>query len=148
VKRWLLGFLLLGLMGCGGSEANTNTFQVETEPSVSDVTLRFTSLPDGVDSVRLSGFAEPAEEHDHAHRIQALESEEEEHEDHEHVLVFGPETRPAAPELTFSGIPSNVIELEIELLAGEEERGHVHVAVELNPGGNYILEDPPFDEAD
>lgn len=142
MKRALIGFLVLTLLGCGGSQGG-NRLEVDTVPSVSDVTLRFTQLPDGVTDIELSGLAEPPGEHDHAHA--RADDEHEDHED-EHVLVYGPVSQPIAPLLVFSEVPSNVIEVELDFLAGGEVVGHAHLDVSLQPGGNFILEDPLLED--
>ncbi len=131
--KWLgLAVLALCVYGCGGTE-NTNTLEVRTEPSVASVTLRFTdALPEGVDEVRLAGFTEAPEEEEQPELIQ----------------VYGPETQPASGELVFSDVPTNVVEVEIDLLDGDAVQATSHVSIELTAGGNIILEDPPFGEAD
>ncbi len=126
------------ICGCGGEGTSTNTFEVATVPSVATLALRYNQpFPGGVDNLRISGFA-GEEEHDHAHRegIQA----QEEHE--ELLLVFGPVTRSAVTDIDLTDVPTNVVHVEIEYLAGEEVVGHSDVDVELTNGATVVIRNP------
>ncbi|MCE7875541.1 hypothetical protein DYH09_34965, partial [bacterium CPR1] len=104
---------------------------------------------DAAHQLRVSGFAEEEAEHDHAHResIQAQDGHEheEEHEHGELVLVFGPETRSAVTDIDLTGVPTNVVHVEIEYLAGTEVAGHSEVDVELSNGATYVIGNPEIE---
>lgn len=146
--------LLIGLVilfcGCSGEGGtNTNTFEVNTEPSVGTLALRFNQpFPDGVDALRISGFSEEEEEHDHREAIQAQDEHDHEDEHEALLLVFGPETRSAVTDIDLTGVPTNVVHVEIEYLAGEEVVGHSEVDVELTHGSTYVIQNPEIELED
>lgn len=141
----MLGAVAL-ICGCGG-EGEANTFEVVTVPSVATLALRYNQpFPEGVDTLRVSGFTvEEGEDHAHRESIQAQEDHEHEDGEEELILIFGPETRSAVTDIDLTDVPTNVIHVEIEYLAGEERVGHSEVDVELTNGATVVIRNPEIE---